>query len=89
MPPFAKDLGELSSPERLHTSRLDSDASSVLAAVESQDEWVSSRDLATQIVIPVEKVLGSMVELKSAGLIDVRRAGKGHDIEAARVRHLG
>lgn len=82
MSAFAKDLGELSSPERLHSTRLDSDAERVLWAVESRRGWVSSRALSAQIMLPVEKVLGSLVELTSAGLIAVRPSGKGQDIEA-------
>jgi len=83
MSAFAKDLGDLSSPDRLHSSRLDSDAERVYSAVELQRGWVSARTLSAQTVLSVEKVLGSLVNLKSAGLIVVRRSARGQDIEAA------
>jgi len=78
-----KDLGELSSIERLHTSRLDGAAKQVLAAIEIQRGWVSPSFLVGSTILPLSTVLSALVELASAGLIKVQPSG-GHDsIEAA------
>jgi len=83
MAPYMKDLGELSSIERLHTTRLDAAAKQVLAAIEIQRGWVSPSFLVGATILPLSTVLSALVELASAGLIKVQPSS-GHDsIEAA------
>jgi len=73
MPSFAKELGEASSLERLHTTRLGEAARRVLSAVEGQPGGVTPQALSIRTVLPLNTVLGSILELESAGLILVDR----------------
>ena len=88
MPSFAKDLGAVPSHERLYGARLGPAAKRVLSAVEAQPSGVTATALVARTVLPLSVVLGSLVELESAGLVRVHRPDGSHLIEAQPVIQL-
>lgn len=78
MSSLAKDLGELSSLDRLKTTRLRHAARSVLAAIEAEPGLVDPVAVAQQTVLPLSSVLGAVIELESAGLVRVERQKGSH-----------
>lgn len=85
MTAFAKDIGPLASPDRLLSTRLDATTERILSAVASQHQWVSAAILASQTLLPMAAVLGSLVELQRAGLIKIRSHDGSQSIQAATV----
>jgi hypothetical protein len=74
MSAFAKDLGDLTSLERLHSTRLDANAESVLYSIKVARAWVSPNFLSVQTILPLDTVLASIVNLRNAGFVAVRPA---------------
>lgn len=84
MSPFVKDLGELSSMDQLHTSRLDATEQRVLSIVESRGR-VSPSSISEEAALPRTAVVSSLVDLASAGLVELVRTDGS--VEAVVTRH--
>ena len=79
---FAKDLGDASSYDHLISPRIDHDAECVLSTVRAHHAGVHAQDIAILTILPLDKVLSSLITLQEAGFINLRPS-RHHFLQAS------